>query len=92
MSDQWTIESICEALGNPVAAQRFLTEINRAPAHDLLPTFARWQGIAQDTLNAVERGRQIHAALERGEEIPGEVDGTVDLLKDADRFRSQGAA
>jgi hypothetical protein len=36
MSEQpWTIESIRDALGNPALAQRFLAEINRAPAYEL---------------------------------------------------------
>jgi hypothetical protein len=94
MSDQpWTIESIRDALGNPALAQRFLGEINRAPAHQLLTVFARWERIAKDTLTAVERGRQIAAAEARGEEPPGEwIDVTDRVLADAARIRARGAA
>ncbi|OUD03330.1 hypothetical protein [Streptomyces swartbergensis] len=94
MSEQpWTIESIRDALGNPALAQRFLSEINRAPAHELLQVFTKWQGIAQRTLDAVQRGREIAAAEARGEEPPGEwIDVTERVLADAARIRSQGAA
>jgi hypothetical protein len=94
MSEQpWTIESIRDALGNPVLAQRFLGEINRAPAHQLLAVFAKWERIAKDTLAAVERGRQIATAEARGEEPSGEwIDATDRVLADADRIRSRGAA
>jgi hypothetical protein len=72
MSEQpWTIESIRDALGNPTLAQRFLGEINRAPAHELLHVFAKWERIAKDTLAAVERGREIAVAEARGEESAG---------------------
>lgn len=94
MSEQpWTIQRIADALGNPTLAQRFLSEINRAPAHQLLAVFARWERIAKDTLAAVERGRQIAAAEARGEEPPGEwIDGTDRLQRVAARIQSQGAA
>ena len=94
MSDQpWTIESICEALGNPTLSQRFLGAINRAPAHELLTTFAKWQGIAERTLVAVQRGREAAAYQARGEEPPGDwVDVTDRVLADAARIRSRGAA
>lgn len=94
MSDQqWTIQSISEALGNPTLAQRFLGEINRAPAHQLLAVFARWERIAKDTLAAVERGRELAAYDARGEEPPGEwIDGTGRIQAIAARVRSQGAA
>jgi hypothetical protein len=94
MSEQsWTIESIRDALGNPVLAQRFLSEINRAPAHQLLAVFARWERIAKDTLAAVERGREIAAAEARGEEPAGDwIDGTDRVLADAERIRARGAA
>jgi hypothetical protein len=36
--DTWTIERIRDALGDSTLAQRFLGEINRTPAHELLPT------------------------------------------------------
>lgn len=92
-SEPWTIESIRDALGNPVLAQRFLGEINRAPAHQLLAVFARWERIAKDTLAAVERGRQIAAAEDRGEQPAGEwIDGTERVLAEAHRIRARGAA
>lgn len=94
MSEQpWTIERICDALGNPTLAQRFLGEINKAPAHQILDVFVKWQGIAQRTLDAVERGREIVAAEARGEEPPGEwIDGTERLQAIAARIGSRGAA
>ncbi|WP_327350622.1 hypothetical protein [Streptomyces sp. NBC_01304] len=94
MSEQpWTIESIRDALGNPTLAQRFLGEINKAPAHQLLQVFAKWERIAKDTLAAVERGREITAAEARGEAPPGEwIDGKARLQQAAARIRSQGAA
>ncbi|UPZ27691.1 hypothetical protein MUK60_07565 [Streptomyces sp. LRE541] len=92
-SEPWTIESIRDALGSPALAQRFLGEINRAPAHQLLAVFARWERIAKDTLAAVERGREIAAAEARGEEPAGEwIDGADRLQRVAARIRSQGAA
>ena len=94
MSEQpWTIERICDALGNPTLAQRFLSEINRAPAHQLLGVFARWERIAKDTLAAVERGRELAAYDARGEEPPGEwLDVTDRVLAEAERIRARGAA
>jgi hypothetical protein len=94
MSEQtWTIESIRNALGNPALAQRFLGEINRAPAHELLAVFARWERIAKDTVSAVERGREMAAAEARGEQPAGEwIDVTDRVLADAERIRSRGAA
>ncbi|QDO44057.1 hypothetical protein FNV62_43580 [Streptomyces sp. RLB3-17] len=92
-SEPWTIESIRNALGNPALAQRFLGEINRAPAHQLLAVFAKWERIAKDTLAVVERGREIAAAEARGEESPGEwIDATERVLGDAARIRARGAA
>lgn len=94
MSEQpWTIESIRDALGNPALAQRFLSEINRAPAHELLAVFARWERIAKDTLAAAERGRSIAAAEARGEDpTAGWTDATDRVLADADHIRVRGAA
>ncbi|MFD9072836.1 hypothetical protein [Streptomyces lasiicapitis] len=92
-SEPWTIESIRDALGNPTLAQRFLGEINRAPAHELLGVFAKWERIAKDTLAAVQRGREIAAAEARGDEPPGQwINGTERLQQAAARIRSQGAA
>jgi hypothetical protein len=94
MSEQpWTIESIRDALGNPVLAQRFLSEINRAPAHELLHVFAKWERIAKDTLAAVERGKEIAAAEARGEDPTADwADVTDRVLAEADRIRTRGAA
>jgi hypothetical protein len=94
MSEQpWTIERIRDALGNPALAQRFLSEINQAPAHELLGVFARWERVAKDTLAAVERGRNFAAAEARGEEPAGEwIDATDRVLSDAARIRARGAA
>ncbi|MFI5660971.1 hypothetical protein [Streptomyces sp. NPDC051684] len=94
MSEQpWTIESIRDALGNPALAQRFLSEINKAPAHELLHVFAKWERIAKDTLAAVRRGRRLAEYEARGEEPPGEwTDGTDRVLAEAARIRSRGAA
>lgn len=94
MSNQpWTIERISDALGNPALASRFLGEINRAPAHELLAVFARWERIAKDTLAAVQRGQEIAAAEARGEEPSGEwIDATDRVLADAERIRTRGAA
>jgi hypothetical protein len=94
MSEQpWTIERIRDALGNPALAQRFLSEINRAPAHQLLGVFAKWERIAKDTLAAVERGREIAAAQARGEDPTADwTDATDRVLVEADRARSRGAA
>lgn len=91
--ETWTIERICDALGDSTLSQRFLGEINRAPAHELLPTFAKWKGIAERTLAAVERGRELAAYDARGEEMPGEwIDVTDRILADAERIRARGAA
>lgn len=94
MNDQpWTIERISDALGNPTLSQRFIGEINRAPAHQLLAVFARWERIAKDTLAAVERGRELAAYDARGEEPPGEwLDVTDRVLAEAERIRARGAA
>jgi hypothetical protein len=89
----WTIERICDALGDPDLAQRFLGEINRAPVHELLGVVAKWKGIAERTLAAVERARELAAYDARGEELPGEwIDVTDRILADAERIRARGAA
>lgn len=92
-SEPWTIESIRDALGNPTLAQRFIGEINRAPAHELLHVFAKWERIAKDTLAAVQRGRELAEYDTRGEEPPGQwIDGTERLHAAAERIRARGAA
>ncbi|MEU6091649.1 hypothetical protein ABZ865_33745 [Streptomyces sp. NPDC047085] len=94
MSEQpWTIESIRDALGNPALAQRFLAEINRAPAYELLQVFARWERIAKDIVAAVERGPEIAAVESRGEDPTADwADVTYRVLADAERIRTRGAA
>lgn len=94
MSDSpWTIERIRDALGNPTLAQRFLSEINKAPAHEVLSVFARWQNIAERTLASVQRGREAAAIQEAGGDIPGQwTDITDQVLDEAARIRSRGAA
>ncbi|MGW6054877.1 hypothetical protein [Streptomyces sp. NPDC055189] len=92
MTDKpWTIDRIHDALGAPALAARFLSEINKAPAHELLPAFARWQRIAEN-LEAAFDDESVDAAR-RGEEPPGEwIDGTQRLDEAAARIRSRGAA
>lgn len=92
-SETWTIERICDALGSPELAQRFLGEINRAPAHQLLQVFAKWERIAKDTLVSLARADEIIAHEARGETPPGEwIDGTDRIREAADRIRARGAA
>jgi hypothetical protein len=94
MTDQlWTIERISEALGSPELTKRFLGEINKAPAADLLPVFAKWQGIAESILSGVERAREIAAAQAAGEPAPGEFeDVTQQVRDDAEKLRARSAA
>lgn len=94
MSDQpWTIDTIAHALGSPDLAQRFLGEINKAPAHELLHVFAKWERLAKDTLIAVERGRKLAEYDARGEEAPGQwIDVTDRIQAEASRIRERGAA
>ncbi|GGV71838.1 hypothetical protein GCM10010277_84120 [Streptomyces longisporoflavus] len=93
IGEPWTIESIRDALGSPTLAQRFLGEINKAPAHQLLTVFAKWERIAKDTVAASERADEIIAAEARGEEPPGQwIDGTRRIQEAAARIRPQGAA
>ena len=55
--------------------------------------FAKWERIAKNTLAAFENSREIVAAVQRGEEPPGEwIDGTERLSRAAERIGSQGAA
>lgn len=92
-SAPWTIERIRDALGNPALARRFATELERAPAHQLLHVFAKWERIAKDTLAAVERGGEVAAYDAQGEEPPGEwIDATDRVLAEAERIRSDGSA
>ena len=92
-NEPWTIERICDALGNPALVKLALGEINKAPAHELLQKFAKWERIAKDTVAAAERGREIAAAEARGEEPAGEwIDGTDRIRAIAARIGAQGAA
>ncbi|MET7795697.1 hypothetical protein [Streptomyces decoyicus] len=89
----WTIETICEALGNPTLSKRFLGEINKAPAHQLLTVFAKWERIAKDLVAAVERGHEIAAAEARGENPTADWPDITDrVLEEAERIRSRNAA
>lgn len=89
----WTIESIRDALGTPALAKRFLGEINRAPAHELLQVFARWERIAKDTVAAVERGLEVAGAEQRGEDPTADwPDATERVLAEAERISTRGAA
>ncbi|MFG2919289.1 hypothetical protein ACGF0D_41230 [Kitasatospora sp. NPDC048298] len=94
MSDQpWTIERISEALSSPDLTTRFLGEINRAPAADLLSTFAKWQAIAESISAGVERAREIVAAQLAGETVPGEWEDVTDQVRSkATELRSRSAA
>lgn len=86
MSKPWTIERISGALGNAPLRQRFLGEINRAPAHELLSVFARWQGIADGLQAAVVRGRELHAEAGPDGALPGEwVDVTDQVREEVER-------
>lgn len=87
----WTIERIRDALGSPDLAQRFIGEINRTPAHELLGVFAKWERIAKNTLHAVERARDLAEYDDRGEQFPGQwVDATHRILDEPGAAR--GAA
>ncbi|AQA11700.1 hypothetical protein [Streptomyces malaysiensis] len=89
----WTIERIRDALGDPDLAQRFLSEINRAPVHELLSTFARWEHIAKNTLATVQRARELATHDARDEEPLGEwVDATERIQREAEQIRGYGAA
>lgn len=92
MSEPWTIEKISRALDNPTAVQRFLGEINRAPAHTLLTVFAKWQRVAESVLDGVAQARGLAQYDERGEALPGEwVDATERVADEAEAGR-RGAA
>ncbi|MBO0656019.1 hypothetical protein J1792_25590 [Streptomyces triculaminicus] len=89
----WSIERIRDALGSPDLSRRFVHEIGRAPAHEVLTVFAKWQGIAERTLAAVERGRQAAAAQAAGGDVPGDwIDITRKVQEDAALVRARGAA
>lgn len=88
--EPWTIERICDALGSPELSQRFLAQINRAPAHELLTVFAKWERIAKGTIVAVDRARHLAQYDERGEPLPGDwIDATHRIL---DQTGTRGVA
>ncbi len=89
----WTIESICETLGDPTLTKQCLAEINKAPVDDLVTVVEKWAGRATRILAAEQRGRELAAADSRGEELPGNwVDRTEWLTQEAARIRARGAA
>ncbi|MEV6781202.1 hypothetical protein [Streptomyces sp. NPDC051098] len=89
--EPWTIERICDALGHPTLSQRFIAEINKAPAHELLTVFATWQQRAIDLRDAAERGHTLAAADAAGEEAPGTWIDITDQVQTA-AARARGAA
>jgi hypothetical protein len=89
----WTIQRITDALGSPAVRQRFLGELNRAQIHEITGIFAKWQGIAEQLLHAVERAHEFRAAELAGEPIPGDwVDMTDQLREWAGQGQARGAA
>lgn len=90
----WTIETICEALGDPGLSHQFLGEFNKAQKDQLIPTFEKWAGRAARIQAAEQRGRELAAADGRGEELPGEwVDRTEWVQREAATIRAgRGAA
>ena len=87
----WTIDRIGDALRVPALRQRFLEEIGRAPACELLAVFARWKAIAESIARADERGRRLVAQAGPDGELPGEwFDITDELRERAERFRGGG--
>ncbi|KPI12038.1 hypothetical protein OK074_2659 [Actinobacteria bacterium OK074] len=89
----WTIETICDALASPAAKQRFLGEINRAPVHEIVTVFAKWQRIAAGLAAAAERGRDLARAEAETGEVPGEwTDVTDRVLAEAEAARTRGVA
>lgn len=92
-NEPWTIERISEALGSPSMRQRFLSELNKAPAHELLNVFAKWQGSAERSLRSLERSREARAEQLAGRPVPGDwKDATDEVLAKAEQLRSKGAA
>lgn len=89
----WTIERICDALGTPALSTRFLGEINRSPAHEMLAVFAKWQGIAERLLITAQRVTEAKAAQEAGLPVPGEwTDITEKVQAEAAGIRAHRAA
>ncbi|RKN34966.1 hypothetical protein [Streptomyces hoynatensis] len=91
--DKWTIERICEALGSPALSQRFLAEINKAPATALLDVFEKWVAAAERMQHAMTRGRELAALEGRGEGLPANlIDRTEQVFAKAEQIRARGAA
>lgn len=85
MSEQmWTIQSIEDALSNPVIIQRFAAEIRMASTSDLLAVFTKWQTIAAEVQAAADKARSLAPYAERGEALPGTwVDVTDRMMNEA---------
>lgn len=84
--EPWTIERICAALGDhPEITKRIVSEINKAPASELMDVFAKWQGRAERTVEAIARA---HAALADGTLYDDTIDVTDKVLADAERIRA----
>jgi hypothetical protein len=93
LEQDWTIERICDVLGDPELAQRCMFEINRAPAHELLAAFAKWERLAKSTLETAARARDLRQAETETGTIPGEwTDVTNRIVGEAERARARGAA
>jgi hypothetical protein len=89
----WSIERIAAALGNPTLAQRFLGEINKAPAYRVMDVFAKWQGVAERLEETAVRIGEARVAEAAGLPIPGEwEDITEEVQAKAAQVRSRGAA
>ncbi|GGR00992.1 hypothetical protein [Kitasatospora griseola] len=92
MSEPWTIERISESLGAPAVRHRFLAEINRAPAHELLAVFAHWQGIADSLQASAQRGQDLLEQSGPDGELPGEwIDVTEKVRTEATGRRNHAA-
>lgn len=88
--EPWTIERICVALGgSPEITKRVVSEINKAPAADILDVFTKWQGRAERTVEAVARAR---AAAANGTLYDDTVDITDHVMSEAARIRARQAA
>lgn len=82
-AEPWTIERICAALGDhPDITKRVMSEVNKASAAELLDVFAKWQGRAERTVEAVARARAAHEA---GTLYDDTVDITDEIMAKASR-------
>ena len=79
--EPWTVERICAALGDhPDITKRIVSEINKTPAADLMTVFAKWQGLAERTLESVARARETHANLSPSGELPSDWNDETDRV------------